>query len=86
MRLRKYDDLNFDAQEVKGVQILDLDENSSAALKGLRPGDVILNANGQPITDIEQLVNIANSNSKRLLLEIQRGPVGGRMFVVVDNN
>ena len=38
MRLRKYDDLNFDAQEIKGVQILDMDDNSSAALKGLRPG------------------------------------------------
>lgn len=85
VRLRNFDETNFNTQEIKGVQVLDLDPNSSAALKGLRPGDVIMTANNQSVTTVAQLVTVANNNSKRLLLEIQRLD-GGKVFLVVDNN
>jgi serine protease Do len=85
VRLRDFDQLDFNAREVKGVQVLDLDDNSAAALKGLRPGDVILTANNQLVTSLQQLLQAANSNPKRLLLEIARSS-GGRVFLVIDNN
>jgi serine protease Do len=86
VRLRDFDELDFNAREVKGVQVLDLDISSSAALKGMRPGDVILTANNQPVTKVSQLMTIAASNQKRLLLEIQRPSSGGSIFMVIDNN
>lgn len=85
VRLRNYSELNFNAQQVRGIEVVDLDENSAAALKGLRPGDVILTANGQQVADITQLLDIANKNSKRLLLEIQRNG-SAYLFMVIDNN
>ena len=85
VRLRDYDQLNFDAEEIKGVQVLNLDPNSAAALKGLRPDDVILTANNQTVSSVAQLIAATNSNPKRLLLEIQRSD-GGNVFLVVDNN
>lgn len=85
VRLRDFDQLDFNAREVKGVQVLDLDDNSAAALKGVRPGDVILMANNVQVTTLQQLLQAANSNPKRLLLEISRSG-GGRVFLVIDNN
>lgn len=85
VRLRGFDELGFNTQEVKGVQVLDLDPNSPAALKGLRPGDVILSANDQAVNSVAQLSNLENNNQKRLLLEIKRLD-GGDVFVVIDNN
>lgn len=85
-RLRDYDELDFNSQEVKGVQIMDLNPNSPAALKGLIPSDVILTANNQPIHSVSELVKIANSNPKRLLLQILRPINNSTIFVVIDNN
>lgn len=85
VRLRDYNELNFNAEQVKGIEVLDLDDNSAAALKGLRPGDVILAANNQFVGNIVDLTKIANSNPKRLLLEVQHES-GGTTFMVIDNN
>lgn len=85
LRLRDYDEIDFDAREIKGVQILDLDDNSPAALKGMQPEDVIVSANSQPVTTVTQLIAAANKSPKRLLLEVKH--VGaGTTFVVLDNN
>ena len=65
--------------------VLDLDPNSAAALKGLRPGDVIISANDQSVKTVAQLATLAESNTKRLLLEVQRAD-GGDVFLVIDNN
>lgn len=85
MQLQSYDRLNFNAEEIKGVQIVNLDVNSAGALKGLRPGDIILTANNQSVTTVAELIKIANNNSKQLLLEVQHAN-GGNTFVVIDNN
>lgn len=86
VQLRDYDQLNFNNEEVKGVQVVDLDVNSAAALKGLRPGDIILSANNQPVTSVMELSKIAsNKDAKSLLLEVQHVR-GGNIFIVVDNN
>jgi serine protease Do len=53
-----------------------------AAKAGIRPGDVVLAANGQPIADVEQLRDLASKAGRRIALLVQRG--GTTMFVPLD--
>jgi serine protease Do len=53
-----------------------------AARAGLQPGDVVLAVNGQPVTEPEQLRDLAARASKRIALLVQRGNT--RMYVPVD--
>jgi serine protease Do len=53
-----------------------------AAKAGIQPGDLILSFNGQPITEVEQLRDLADKAGKRVAILIQRG--GNAMFVPVD--
>ena len=41
-----------------GLEILSVDENSEAYAVGLRPGDIILRVNGEPLTDIRLFTRI----------------------------
>lgn len=85
VRLRDYDEINVNSQEIKGVQVLALDDNSAAALNGLYPQDVIISANGKPITNVSELLKIAEANTKSLLLQVKRGGIG-TVFLVINNN
>ena len=62
--------------ETKGVVIAAVDPNSDAAAKGLRRGDIILSANYQAVTSVEELlaqVEAAASESREaILLRVQR--------------
>lgn len=82
VRLTSYDELIPDFGPVKGVGVLDVDETSDAWISGLRAGDVILAANGQPINNLDELLHLAKGDSKRLLLKIGRGP--GIIFLVIN--
>lgn len=73
VRLTSYDELIPDFGLVKGVVVLDVDETSDAWISGLRPGDMILGANGQEAINIETLLNIVKDNTKQLLLKVGRG-------------
>jgi serine protease Do len=53
-----------------------------AAKAGLQPGDVVLAANGQPITEAQQLRELADKAGRRIALLIQRGDT--TMFVPLD--
>ncbi|WP_319240547.1 DegQ family serine endoprotease [uncultured Propionivibrio sp.] len=61
-------------------------ENASgaAARAGIRPGDVVLAVNGEPVTTPEQLKAIVGKAGKRVALLIQRDDA--RLFVPVDLN
>ncbi|SDH66268.1 DegQ family serine endoprotease [Propionivibrio dicarboxylicus] len=61
-------------------------ENASgaAARAGIRPGDVVLAVNGEPVTTPEQLKAIVGKAGKRVALLIQRDEA--RLFVPVDLN
>ncbi|MFA6441005.1 MAG: DegQ family serine endoprotease [Sterolibacterium sp.] len=50
-----------------------------AARAGIRPGDVILSANGETVVSVEQLRSIVSKSGKRLALLVLRGQ--NRMFV-----
>lgn len=66
---------------VIGVQIVGASENSAGWRAGLRPGDVIVSANRQPVRNIESFQSIAAQNKKQLLLQILRET--GALFILV---
>ncbi len=87
INLRDFAQLNAIHGAVRGVQVVALVQDSPAAQAmpvGLRPGDVIIAANGQTVTDVAQLQTIANqatSAHKNLLLNVLRGT--GALFLVI---
>lgn len=79
--LRDFDDLTAEHGRVKGVALVHVKRDSIAWRSGLRRGDVIVSANRTPVTNIDQLVQIARQNKQQLLLNVHRG--NGAMFLVV---
>ena len=57
---------------IKGVMIVKVEHDSTAAYYGLRPGDVIISANRKKIKDLDQLKQ-AIKGSGKVLLNIIRG-------------
>ena len=64
------------ATDVNGVVITDIDPNSDGGQKGLKPGDVIIQANGLPVTsqaDLARIIaDVQKSGRTKILLLIQR--------------
>jgi serine protease Do len=56
--------------------------SGAAARAGIRPGDVVLSVNGEPVSSAEQLRALVTKASKRVALLIQRGEA--TLFVPVD--
>lgn len=54
----------------------------AAARAGIRPGDVVLSINGEPVSTVEQLRGLVAKSKKRVALLIQRNDV--KLFVPVD--
>ena len=64
-----------------GVLVEDVARGSPAARAGLRPGDVIINANRQDIADMEQLQAAIPDKQAAILLRLNRN--GGMFFIVI---
>ena len=58
--------------DTKGVLIKDVEAGSPADDMGLRAGDLILNLNGQDVTDAETFKRIANDRPRSWRIELQR--------------
>ncbi len=58
--------------------------SGSAARAGIRPGDVILSVNGEPVSDIEQLRKLIGKSGKKVALLIERED--SRLFVPIELN
>ena len=82
LMLRNFNQL-INNNQIKGVEILYVDDTSTAYSCGLLPGDVILSAANQKITTITELQKIAEKNPKQILLEIKRR-LGGNFFLVLE--
>jgi len=76
--------LNLPAN-VKGVVVTDVDESSSAAQEGLRPGDVVEQVNHKPVSTVADFNNAVKQSdgSGATLLLVRRGQVSN--FVAVPN-
>jgi len=81
VRLNNIDQIDTQNKEMRGVLVLEVTDTSNAWLAGLRPGDLILKANGEKADTIPQLTKLAKNNPKRLLLTVQRGLAS--VFVVI---
>ena len=65
----------------EGVQVLEVERGSPAASAGLRPGDIIMAANRQPVRSVDDIRAIAQG-SNQLLLHVRRG--NGALFVLLQ--
>ena len=54
----------------------------AAAEAGIQPGDVVLSANGKPVSSVEDLRKAVANSKDHIALLVQRGE--GRLFVPVD--
>lgn len=68
--------------DVKGVIIVNIDEDTNAWHADLQPGDVITSANQKPVTNIDDLQKITAEAKDTLLLHVLRG--SGAIFLVVS--
>lgn len=69
--------------EINGVLVVRVLANTPAAAAGLRLGDVIVEAEGQPLTDAGQLQNIVENSrvGQELQLKVKRGDQTQRVAV-----
>ena len=68
--------------KVEGVQLVEVERGSPAAITGLRPGDIITSLNREDIKDLDTLNKIARKKQNALLMNIQRGNTA--MFIVIQ--
>ncbi|HVU05828.1 MAG TPA: Do family serine endopeptidase [Polyangiaceae bacterium] len=76
---RKFD---VPASVKSGVVVTDIDQGSPAAESGLRPGDVVVEVNRVPVTDIDQFKKAYTKVKDRTLLRVLRD--GRMLFVAVS--
>jgi serine protease Do len=48
---------NFDLSETSGLVVVQVERNSPAAAVGMRPGDIILEIDQEPMKDLEQFID-----------------------------
>lgn len=68
-------------KRIEGVIFNEVKKNSPARSAGLRRGDIIVSANRMPISNISELMDIANK-SKEILLNLRRG--NGALFLYLQ--
>jgi len=75
------DDATAKRLRTGGIQVQEVAPGSAAAHAGLRPNDVILSVNRQPVINVEQFTKLAGPKAGELLLHIQRG--AGALFLII---
>jgi serine protease Do len=80
--LQDYTEVSQAHGNASGVLVLNVMQSSNAGQADLHPGDVIIAANQQSITNVAELKKIAATASGTLLLNILRGP--GALFLVIN--
>jgi serine protease DegQ len=70
--LRKLERTSRIPPEPDAVLIETVTRGSPASLRGLRAGDIVLAANRKPVHSEDELIAIAESADRMLILDIQR--------------
>ncbi len=78
---------NFDAiipgfGHLRGVQALQVTENSPAFQAGIRPGDIIMSINNRPSVTIDDLNTLTEKADKEILVYVFRG--NGAIYLVIN--
>ena len=79
---RDFSEIETDGSQLTGVLVTNITETSQAALAGVIPGDVITQANGQPIASTQDLINMASKHIDSLLLSVNRDNLNA--FLVIE--
>lgn len=82
IRLQDFHELETDGSKLNGVLVTGISDLSAGALAGLRPGDVITQANLKPVQGVGDLVKIAQSNLGQLLVKVARD--NASVFLVIE--
>ncbi|MCL5260908.1 MAG: Do family serine endopeptidase [Gammaproteobacteria bacterium] len=82
LMIRDFNQL-VNGEQIKGVEILSVEDNSAAYSSGLRAGDVIVATDNKPVSSIDQLREIAKTHTSQLLLEVKRG-ANASIFVALE--
>ncbi|WJW76364.1 DegQ family serine endoprotease [Thiohalobacter sp. IOR34] len=69
------------AGKVQGIEIVEVEPGSRAWAAGLRPGDVIVSINRQPVSDLEEAEKALRAARQGVLLNVLRGD--GAFFLVI---
>jgi serine protease Do len=81
VRLNDIHQVDTQNEELQGVLVLEVNDTSNAWLAGLRPGDVILKANGEKTKELKDIAKMTRAKPSKLLLGIRRGLAN--IFVVI---
>jgi serine protease Do len=75
---------------IRGAMVASVDENSNAGEAGLRPGDVIVEIDRQPVGNADAAVHFSEkAKGKQILLRVwsaRGGSPGSTRFIVVNNS
>ncbi len=75
---------------INGALVTKVDEDSSAAEAGLRPGDVIVEINRRPVKNAEDAVEMSDTaKGKRILVQVYSrsgGGAGGTRYLTVESS
>ena len=69
------------AGQVKGVEVLEVEEGSPAWTAGLRKGDIIVSVNRQPVESMGDIEGAIKKGGHGILLNIRRGD--GALFILI---
>jgi serine protease Do len=76
-------------QTLRGALVVKIDPDSAAAEAGLRPGEVIVEINRQPVPDADTAVSLSEqAKGDAVLVRVwssRGGAEGGTRFVVVES-
>ena len=66
---------------IVGVQVVGASENSAGWRAGIRPGDIVITANKQPVTSTRELQKLALQKKQELLVQVLRG--AGALYILI---
>jgi len=73
MRLQDFNELEKDGSELHGVIVTAVSDDSTGALAGLQPGDVISAVDSKPVDSLKTLNTMISKQTKPLALTVMRG-------------
>ncbi len=81
LALRNFEQDSPPHGHITGVQVVGSSENSAGWRAGLRPGDVIVSANGKEVKNTADLQAASRQKAQQLLVQVLRG--AGAMFILI---